>query len=265
MEPQAFWMGMATVESRTVSEDSRTGKKKSISGGRVRRTDGDAEAVKTDEVLAAVAAGDLLAVAALVVAGLGVDVDLGVLVGSTALGESNGGHGGDDERLEEGHFVGLGWFGKGWWEASVVIGLELIGLLDDGEKLVLRRWRTRYLYASVCQVGVHCCPSSPETETVCVVALACGVGVIALGACVMAMPIVERPSCLTRPGAWVALVLLSLLPWSRFRDGFETGNEYTDAWPSTLSIFPAFSSHILVKMLPFSSAIAQFFMVLQGW
>ena len=77
---------------------------------RERRTDGDAEAVKTDEVLAAVAAGDLLAVTALVVAGLGVDVDLGVLVGSTALGESNGGHGGDDERLEEGHFVGLGWW-----------------------------------------------------------------------------------------------------------------------------------------------------------
>ena len=90
-------------------------------GERERRTDGDAEAVKTDEVLAAVAAGDLLAVTALVVAGLGVDVDLGVLVGSTALGESNGGHGGDDERLEEGHFVGLGWVGKGWWEASVVL------------------------------------------------------------------------------------------------------------------------------------------------
>ena len=81
-----------------------------------RRTDGDAEAVKTDEVLAAVAAGDLLAVAALVVAGLGVDVDLGVLVGSTALGEGNGSHGGDDERLEEGHFdgLGLGLAGKGW-------------------------------------------------------------------------------------------------------------------------------------------------------
>lgn len=138
-------------------------------------------------------------------------------------------------------------------------------LLDDGEKLVLRRWRTRYLYASVCQVGVHCSPSTPETETVCVVAFACGVGVIALGACVMAMPIVERPSCLTRPGAWEALVLLSLLPWSSFRNGFETGNDYTETWPSTLTTCPTCSSRLLVKMLPLSSAIAQFFMVLQGW
>ena len=133
----------------------------------------------------------------------------------------------------------MDWVG-GWkgLESECSVG-RLIGLLDDGEKLLLRRWRTRYLYASVCQVGVHCCPSSPETETVCVVALACGVGVIALGACVMAMPIVERPSCLTRPGAWEALVLLSLLPWSRFRDGFETGSDYTDTWSSTLSTFPA--------------------------
>ena len=73
------------------------------------RTDGDAEAVQADEVLAAVAAGDLLAVAALGAAGLGVDVDLGVLVGGT-LGEGNSGHGGDDERLEEGHFE-VCWFG----------------------------------------------------------------------------------------------------------------------------------------------------------
>ena len=31
------------------------------------------------------------------------------------------------------------------------------------EKLLLRRWRRGYLYASVCLVGVH---FSPETETV---------------------------------------------------------------------------------------------------
>lgn len=36
-------------------------------------------------------------------------------------------------------------------------------------------------------------------------ALACGVGDIALGACVMAMPIAKRPSCLTCPSAWEAL------------------------------------------------------------
>jgi hypothetical protein len=72
-----------------------------------KRTDGDAEAVDADEVLAAVAAGNLLAVAALGTAGLGVNVDLGVLVGGT-LGEGNSGHGGDDERLEEGHFEGVG-------------------------------------------------------------------------------------------------------------------------------------------------------------
>jgi hypothetical protein len=70
-------------------------------------TDGDAEAVQADEVLAAVAAGNLLAVAALGGTGLGVNVDLGVLVGGT-LGEGNSGHGGDDERLEEGHFEGVG-------------------------------------------------------------------------------------------------------------------------------------------------------------
>ena len=71
------------------------------------RTNGDAEAVQADEVLAAVAAGNLLAVTALGLARLGVDLDLGVLVGGT-LGEGNSGHGGDDERLEEGHFEGVG-------------------------------------------------------------------------------------------------------------------------------------------------------------
>ena len=85
------------------------------------RTDGDAQAVSTDEVLAAVAASNLLAVAALGLGGLGVDLDLGVLVGGTAMGssEGDGGHGGDEERLDEGHFVGLGWLervgGKRVW------------------------------------------------------------------------------------------------------------------------------------------------------
>jgi hypothetical protein len=52
-------------------------------------------------------------------------------------------------------------------------------------------------------------------------ALACGVGDIALGACVMAMPIAKRPSCLTCPSAREALVLLSLIPLSRLSDDFE--------------------------------------------
>jgi hypothetical protein len=75
--------------------------------GRWIHTNGDAQAVGTDEVLAAVAAGELLAVAASSAVGLRVDVDLGVAIGSTTggSGEREGGHGGDDERLEEGHFV----------------------------------------------------------------------------------------------------------------------------------------------------------------
>ena len=75
-----------------------------------RRTDGDAEAVGANEVLAAVAAGELLAVTAGSLAVLGVDLDLLVVVGSTALGgsEGNGSHGGDEERLEEGHCKGVG-------------------------------------------------------------------------------------------------------------------------------------------------------------
>jgi hypothetical protein len=90
-------------------------------GSREELTDRDAEAVQANEVLAAVAAGDLLAVTADGLAGLGVDVDIGVLVRSTTGGGSddNGGHGGDDERLEEGHFgslVGLvGGVGKRVW------------------------------------------------------------------------------------------------------------------------------------------------------
>ena len=80
-----------------------------------RLTDGDAQAVKTDEVLAAVAAGDLLAVAALGGVVLAGSLDLGVLVGSAlGSGEGNSSHGGDEERLEEGHFDC--WFG---WEGLV--------------------------------------------------------------------------------------------------------------------------------------------------
>ena len=43
-------------------------------------------------------------------------------------------------------------------------------------------------------------------------AFAGGVGAIALAARIMAMPILERPSCLTFSGAHEALVLLSLIP-----------------------------------------------------
>ena len=75
---------------------------------RGKRTDGDAQAVGTDEVLAAVAAGELLAVAAHGVGGLGVGGDLGVaLRGALGGGEGIGCHGGDEERLEEGHFGDL--------------------------------------------------------------------------------------------------------------------------------------------------------------
>ena len=135
-----------------------------VAGCREERTNGNAQAVGGDEVLAGVAAGELLAVAALGLAGLGVDVDVGVLVGGTALGsgEGDGGHGGDEEGLDEGHFDGLGWLvGKGW-EASVV---DWIGLLDDGEKFGLRRWRTRYLYAFLLFRLWSVSGLSPESET----------------------------------------------------------------------------------------------------
>ncbi len=71
------------------------------------RTDGDVQAVETDEVLAAVAAGELLAVAALGLAGALVDGDLLGAVRAT-LGVGNSSHGGDEESLHEGHFVGFG-------------------------------------------------------------------------------------------------------------------------------------------------------------
>jgi hypothetical protein len=77
-------------------------------GGRWRvLTNWDAQAVEANEVLTGVAAGELLAVAANGLGVLGVDTDLGVVIGSTTLGSGvgEGGHGGDEERLEEGHFV----------------------------------------------------------------------------------------------------------------------------------------------------------------
>ena len=100
LEPQACWMGMATVRE-AVSCDCIV--KCEMAG----LTDGDAQAVGADEVLTAVAAGELLAVAADSLVGLRVDADLGVAIRGTALGsgEGNSGHGGDEERLEEGHFV----------------------------------------------------------------------------------------------------------------------------------------------------------------
>jgi hypothetical protein len=56
----------------------------------------------------------------------------------------------------------LGWLvGKGW-EASVV---DWIGLLDDGEKFGLRRWRTRYLYAFLLFRLWSVSGLSPESET----------------------------------------------------------------------------------------------------
>ena len=119
LEPQACWTGTATVR-RIVSWNCTGLAWYNVDG----LTDGDAQAVEANEVLTGVAAGELLAVAALGLAGLGVDLDLGVLVRGTALGEGNSGHGGDDERLVEGHFVGLGWVGWKGLEASVVLELD---------------------------------------------------------------------------------------------------------------------------------------------
>ena len=102
LEPQACWMGTATVWFVSMVPES--------SQLKCRRTDGDAEAVGANEVLAAVAAGELLAVTAGSLAVLGVDLDLLVVVRGTTLGsgEGNSSHGGDEERLEEGHCKGVG-------------------------------------------------------------------------------------------------------------------------------------------------------------
>ena len=96
-------------------------------------TDGDAQAVEADEVLALVAAGDLGAVAASVLGGLGVDLDLLVAVRGTALGsgEGNSGHGGDEEGLEESHFDDW-WF---WWKG---LGSEC-GIVDWIDCWMMRR------------------------------------------------------------------------------------------------------------------------------
>ena len=68
-------------------------------------TDGDAQAVEADEVLAAVAAGNLGAVAALLGRVGGVDGDLlGAIRATLGSGVGKGGHGGDEDGLEESHF-----------------------------------------------------------------------------------------------------------------------------------------------------------------
>jgi hypothetical protein len=76
LEPQACWMGMATV--REIVRKRLEGRR-----GCCWLTDGDAQAVEADEVLAAVAAGNLLAVTALGGVVLAGDVDLLVAVRGT--------------------------------------------------------------------------------------------------------------------------------------------------------------------------------------
>ena len=102
LEPQACWMGTATVYMVSVAPGCFQ--------FQCRRTDGDAEAVEADQVVALVAASELLAVTAGSGAVLRADLDLLVAVGGTALGssEGNSSHGGDEERLEEGHCKGVG-------------------------------------------------------------------------------------------------------------------------------------------------------------
>ena len=84
----------------------------------MRLTDGDAEAVKADEVLAAVAAGDLGAVAALLGRLVGGNRDLLGAVGTTlGGGVGKGGHGGEDDGLGE-HVDDLGLVGGKGWESE---------------------------------------------------------------------------------------------------------------------------------------------------
>jgi len=132
-------MGMATGNKQVRIDDPQVRYCKRET--KISLTDRDAQAVEADEVLAAVAAGELLAVAADGAVVLGGDVDLGVaglLVGRgggslggldlggglgavAGGGGDEGGHGGDEESLHEGHFVGLlvglvGFDGgESWW------------------------------------------------------------------------------------------------------------------------------------------------------
>ena len=99
LEPQACWIGMATTREMVSDEETeRSSKWRWL-------TDGDAQAVEADEVLAAVAAGDLGAVAALLAALGAGDLDVLVAIRGAGLGsgEGNSGHGGDEEGLEESH------------------------------------------------------------------------------------------------------------------------------------------------------------------
>jgi hypothetical protein len=99
-EPQACWIGTATVLNCQALHSPI------MKGSNSRRTNWNAQAVQPNKVLVAVAASDLLAVAADGRARLRVDVDVGVLVGGTALwsGEGRDGHGGDEEGVDESHF-----------------------------------------------------------------------------------------------------------------------------------------------------------------
>ena len=78
---------------------------------------------------------------------------------------------------------------------------------------MLRAMEERILIPVSLSFGLGRCPvPSPDREAVCVVALRWRGGVIALGAHVMAMPIVQRPSCLTSSGAGMPLLMLALMP-----------------------------------------------------
>jgi hypothetical protein len=123
LEPQACWMGMATtrVVRKGVGREEELGCCSECRWWEL--TDGNAQAVEADEVLAAVAAGNLLAVAALGGVVLAGDVDLLVTVRGAGKvvsgirivrelrsrlpggrsGEGDSGHGGEDEGLEESH------------------------------------------------------------------------------------------------------------------------------------------------------------------
>ena len=173
LEPQAFWMGMATVHSIVSINQNLLFSLSHRWRCQVELTDGDAQAVGADQVLAAVAAGDLLAVAADGAVVLAVDLDFGVagglgvhgrggLLGGGGLcgrgglavaggGGDEDGHGGDEEGLHEGHFEGwiglVGGVGGEWlveWKRVCWIGCGL-DVLDDEEKLSWREMETGVL------------------------------------------------------------------------------------------------------------------------